>query len=444
MGVIDTIDALVERATVRRDAARRAREKVVPAQASVAFTDYGRQGKVNVAQFRNWADHSELVRGAIDIRRGQVAVAEWDILPADPERPYSENLQARIKRLFDTPNPTRNSFRSFTEPVLEDVLVLDAGSIEKVRNLRGQVAQLWYVDGGEIKVSKYWDGEEDEPRYFWYPDGRARASWKNEDFVYVMSRPSTHRVVGLATLEILKNTIDAELNGSSYNARQVTSAAPDGMLDLGEGVRPNQVEQFKSYWLAEVAGKGAMAILGGSRGAKFVPFRQSNRDMQFVEWQNYLLRKTALVFQLAAQDLNSVVDVNRASAAVFQENTEDRGLRPLLGLVADYYTREIVWDEGFGGRDNNLKFAFTRLNQRETLDAAKVQDIQTAGIPTRVVNELRKKDGLEPWGPEFDQPMVLVGNQVVRLENVPSAGDLLTSQKTPEPRPGDGSSKGEG
>ena len=48
-------------------------------------------------------------------------------------------------------------------------------------------------------------------------------------------------------------TIDAELSGANYNARQVQNAAPDGMLDLGEGARPEQVDQFKSYWQAEVA-----------------------------------------------------------------------------------------------------------------------------------------------------------------------------------------------
>lgn len=427
--VLNAIDDAIARAAGRREA----REKRVPAQASLALTDAGRQGKANVKLFRHWSEHSELVRGAIDIRRGQVATATWDIIPADPDKPYSISLKERIKDLFDAPNPTRESFRSFTEPVLEDVLVLDAGSIEKVRNLRGEIAELWYVDGGEIKVAKYWDGEPEVPRYFWYPDGRARTAWLNKDFTYIMSRPGTHRVVGLSTMEVLKLTIDAELGGSAYNARQVQSAAPDGMLDLGEGVRPDQVEKFKAYWLSEIAGKGAMAILGGSRGAKFLPFRQSNRDMQFVEWQNYLLRKTALVFGLSPVDLNAVTDVNRASAGVLQENTDDRGLRPLLGLMADYYTREIVWDEGFGGKENNLKFAFTKLNQRETLDDAKVQSTQTGQMPTRAVNELRKKDGLEPWGPEFDVPMVIVGNQVVSLKDVPTAGELLEAQKKPEP-----------
>jgi phage portal protein BeeE len=433
MSFLSRIDAAIERAFPIKAVGPKALEQKVPAQAAVAFTDSGRQGKANVKLFRHWSEHSELIRGAIDIRRGQVAVAEWDILANDPEKTYSEPLKSQVKRLFDTPNPTRNSFRNFTEPVVEDILVLDAGCIEKVRNLRGQIAQLWYVDGGEIRVAKYWDGDPDQPRYFWYPDGQVRVSWKNEDFVYIMSRPATNRVVGLSSMEVLKLTIDAELGSSAYNTRQVTSAAPDGMLDLGEGVRGEQVEKFKSYWLAEIAGKGAMAILGGSRGAKFTPFRMSNRDMQFTEWQMYLLRKTALVFGLSPQDLNAVTEVNRASASVFQEQTEDRGLRPLLGNVADYYTREIVWDEAFGGPDNNLRFTFTKLNQRETLDNAKVQSTQTGGMPTRAVNELRKKDGLEPWGPEFNLPMVLAGNNVIRLEDVPSAGEVLSGQQKQEP-----------
>lgn len=420
---------------------RQAEERKDPSAAAVMHGESGREGKPNAKLFRHWAAHSELVRGAIDIRRGQVAVAEWDIIPHDPEKPYSEPLKQKIKKLFDSPNPTRNSFRNFTEPVVEDILVLDAGSIEKVRSYRGEIVQLWSVDGGEVRVAKFWDGDPDEWRYFWYPDGRLRAVWKNEDFLYIMSRPATHRVVGLSTLEVLKLTIDRELGADAYNSRQVQSAAPDGMLDLGEGVRPDKVEKFRTYWQTEILGKSAMAIIGGSKGANFLRFRDSNRDMQFAEWQNYLLRKTALVFGLSAMDLNAVTDVNRAVGNVLQENTEDRGLRPLLGLVGDYYTREIVWDEGFGGPENNLMFAFTKLNQRESLDAAKVQQIQAGGIPTRAVNELRKRDGLEPWGAEFDKPMVVAGNQVLLLDGVPSASDALAAKKPEQVGPGSSTSK---
>jgi len=415
---------------VWKAATRQSSPKNVPASSALVMQERGRVAKANVQLFRHWAEHSEWIRAAINVRKNQVSSAEWDIVPFDPQKPYSETLKNQIKQIFDRPNPSADSFRSFVEPVLEDVLVLDAGVVEKVKTLRGQVAQLWPVDGGKIRVNSLWDGGE-EPRYYWYPDGFLRAAFKNEDMLYVMANPATYRVVGLAPLETLKLTVDAELSGHSYNHRQVVNAAPDGMLDLGEGARPEQVEQFKSYWFNEVAGKGAMAFVGGTKNAKFIPFRSSNRDMQFLEWQQYLVRKICAVFGLSPQDLGLSFDVNRANGEVLQENTDDRGIRPLMGLLQDYFTREIVWDEGFGGSDNNLAFRFTRLNLRDSLAQAQVQKIQLAGLPTRSINEVRKEQGLEPWGPEFDIPMVVTPTGAVRLDKVPTAQDVVDAKQKP-------------
>ena len=53
--------------------------------------------------------------------------------------------------------------------VVEDILTLDAGVIEKVRSLDGVTRQMWPVDGGKVKVNALWDGDPEEPRFFWYP-----------------------------------------------------------------------------------------------------------------------------------------------------------------------------------------------------------------------------------------------------------------------------------
>lgn len=416
-------------------ASRRTDPKKNPSSASVVSNDRSRVAKSNVLLFRNWAEHSEWIRAAIGVRKSQVSSAEWDIVAFDPEKPFSESLKDKIKDIFDSPNPAADSFRSFVEPVVEDILVLDAGVVEKVRSLRGGLAEMWAVDGGRIRVSSMWSGEPEMPRYFWYPDGTLRATFKNEDMVYIMENPATYRPVGLSKLETLKLTIESELQGHSYNHRQVTNAAPDGMLDLGEGARPEQVDQFKSYWLAEVAGKGAMAFIGGTKNAKFIPFRNSNRDMQFLEWQIYLVRKISAVFGLSPQDLGLTFDVNRSSSEVQQENTDDRGIRPLMSLIQDYFTREIVWDPSFGGSDNNLAFRFTKLNLRETLNQAKVLEIGLAKMPWRAVNEVRKEQGLTPWGPQFDVPMVVTPTGAVSLSEVPSAQEVANKSKPAEKPP---------
>ena len=411
--------------------------KLPQASAAFVYQDRGRVGKANVALFRNWSEHSEWVRAAINVRKAQVSSADWDIVPFDTEGTINQDLQAHIRRLFYTPNAQTDSFRSFIEPIVEDLLVLDAGVIEKVPTMRKMIGELWPVDGGTIKVNAFWDGDEAKPRYYWYPDATMRQAFNNREMVYIMANPATYRPIGLSPLETLKYTIDAELAGSTYNARQVQNAAPDGMIDLGEGARPDQVEKFESYWKSEIAGRGAMAFIGGSRGAKFVPFRASNRDMQFLEWQTFLVRKIASVFGLSPQDLGLTFDINRANSEVLQENTDDRGLRPLMALLQEYLTREIVWDRGFGGPDNNLAFRFTRLNLKETLSRAQINKLALAGVPWKSVNEARLEDGREPWGTEFDTPMMVTPTGAVTLDDVPTAREVMegtpaASESAPE------------
>jgi hypothetical protein len=747
-----------------------------PASAvTVAYSgNRGRVGKANVRMFRNWAEHSEWVRAAIDIRKTQASQAEWQILPVDDERPFSQPLTDRITALLRKPNPQNDSFRSFIEPVIEDILVLDAGCVEKVRSLRDEPVELWPVDGGLIRVSATWDGDPEEARYWWYPDQLPRASYRNDELLYMMMKPRTYTPIGLSPLETLKMAIDGELRGSAYNDRQLNQAAPDGMLDLGEGARPNQVEEFKcyaddtefltesgwrryddigssdrlamvddagelhygafsdrfeapyqgpmvhvrgqrgvdllvtpnhrmvvsdrdgaryrfldasetvgrqlsipmaplawncvapapvvletatrvagttrgaqprpvpsipirdwlefvgylvsdgwvqesdaapytvgisqnagakaevidaclsrlpfhvtrskkqggsmvewrifsktlcdwarvevgigalqkhlprnlmsldrehltilfdalmlgdgtwsgdhakyttassrladdvqelalkvgrraivslvvhgsdqwydvhmadrraarvlssknvewsgrvvcftvptgrlivrrnghasicgnSYWSSEIEGKGVMAILGGTKGAKFHQFRGSNRDMQFMEWQIYLIGKICAVFQISRQDLGFTMDINRANGEVVQENTEDRGIRSLLGLTQDYITREIVQDDRFGGPDNNLQFAYTSLNLKESLSKAQINTKALAGLPWKSVNDARRDDGRPPY-PEaiFERPMAMTPRGIVVITNdVPTARETLeATNKPPEP-----------
>lgn len=413
-----------------------------PGSSSLVFQERGRVGKSSGALFRNWAEHSEWVRAAVNIRKAQVSSAEWDIVPFDSTKPFNESRQQELRDLFNRPNLAVESFRSWVEPILEDILVLDAGTIEKERTLGGKVAALHAVDGAKIKVSSVWDGDPDEPRYWWVPTPQYEVPFKNEDLVYIMANPRTYSVMGLSPLETLKMALDAEINGSQYNTRQVTNAAPDGLLDLGESARPEQIEKFQSYWLSEVAGKGAMAFIGGTKGAKFVPFRGSNRDMQYQEWLMYLVRKIAAVYGISPQDLGLTFDINRATSETQMEMTEDRGLRPLLALVQDYFTREIVWDASNGGTVNNLAFRFTRLNIKESMSKANINKLALAGMPWKPVNEARMDEGRPPLGdpndPEnpYNKLMANTPLGVVTVDDVMTAKEVAAPPPPPAPAAG--------
>jgi HK97 family phage portal protein len=359
--------------------------------------------KANANTYRAWS-LTPWVRSAIKIRREQIAGADWDIVPADKEGRQNKRLARRIRDLIETPNAKITSFHSFAQELLEDLLVLDGAACEKVRYPSGELAELWPTPGEYIAIDPRWTGSDpDEYRYYYIPDGQVRAKFKNADMLYMMDNPRTVSAMGISPIEVLKTVIDSEYQAMQYNRRMVMGAAPSGALNIGEGASATDVEKARSKLEAEVFGQSSMAVIGGYKNPSWMPFNQSNKDMQFREWQDLLLRCIAVVYGLSPMDLGITFDVNRSSAEQQAANTEDRGLRPLLDLFQRYLTKEVVQDESYGGKENNLAFAFSALNLSETKQKADINKIAVGGVAWKTVNEARVMDGRQPLGEMEDE-----------------------------------------
>ncbi len=356
--------------------------------------------------YRQWS-LTPWVRSAIKIRREQIASADWDIVQYDRDGPKNVRLAKRIRNLVEQPNAKQDSFHSFVQELLEDILVLDAGAAEKVRTPQGELVEIWPTPGEYIAVNPRWDGSQpDMARYYYIPDGQVRATFRNEDMIYMMDNPRTVSALGISPIEVLKTVIDSELANQHYNRRQVLGAAPDGVFNIGDNALPEDVSKAKGEAQQRSGEGGAMWIVGGFKQPTWTPFRSNNRDMQFAEWENLLLRCIATVYGLSPMDLGLTADVNRSTAEQQAENTEDRGLRPLLDLFQRYLTRNIVWDETFGGRANNLQFAFSALNLNETKSKADINKIALGGTGWKSINEARIMDGRQPFGDLNDDPNI--------------------------------------
>ncbi len=391
--------------------------------------------KIQPKQLRHWADTSEWVRAAINHRRRQVSQSEWHIMPIDREAPHDAQLQAVIELIFLHPNARQKTFRELIEPTVEDILVLDRGVIEKETNVRGLPIALHLVDGGTIRTKMAWNGEPDEPRYEWWPNSVHVADLLDAQIVLMMENPTSHRTDGFSPLEALKATIDADLEARDFNKRMVSQTNPNGILNLGENVGTNVVDAFRVYWDAEVAGNKQMAIVGGVKNMAFQGLGQTAREMQYMQWQVYLLRKIAAVFGIAPQDLGITFDVNRANATTQQELSEDRGLKPLLRLIEEQINTKVLADFAqtkakqlhsageidmqtlrmaialthVNPRDHtdifhklhsanilNLAFKFRLRSAKSTRDQADYNRWALAGFPWRTTNEVRAEDGFEP------------------------------------------------
>lgn len=380
--------------------------------------------KTGVDLYRSWA-RTPWIHGAIGVRKDQIASAEYEVAPVDPTAQYSKRLVKEIKFLFDHPNPRDRSFRAFVTPVIDDLMTLDSGCVELIETGRRDLRYIFPVDSKHVRVARDWDGlDGDTARYFWYPNGiDSGRAWRNSQFLMLMQNSTTYTPLGLSPIEILRMTIDALLYGGDYNRRQVRGAAPEGLLHLGEGVPPDKVEQFRTEWQAYQQQGGALAIIGGGKNPDFKAFRQSNRDMQFLEWLRWLVMEIAIVYRESIQDLQQMFDINRATGDNLAEQSEDRGLRPLADLIQDEFTQQIVWHPSFGGPDNNLCFRFTNLKIRDSYERARTHDLALAHFPKLTPNEARVDDGRKPIGSltDPDNPFnQLLANTSQGLVRVPA------------------------
>lgn len=363
--------------------------------------------KRSVQQLRRWSRTNPWIRSAINLRRGQVSRARWDIVPHDAGVNENPAMANRIRDFLREPNGRGDSWRSFIEPIVEDLLVLDQGVIEKELTVGRRaglnvnpIKNLWPKDAGRIAFAPNWDGSEpNSVRYFEYDDsGKVVAEYKNEEMVVIIANPVTYSPLGLSPIEVLAETIEADLKAAQYNANMVEQATPPGIINLGEGVRPDQVDAFRSYWDAEIAGQSQTAIIGGGKGVNWIPMSQSNRDMQFLEWQMYLARKICAAFGVQPQDIGISFDVNRSSAEVGAQLTADNGILPLMDLVADYLTKEVV-----GVFDKTLRFAYTDMGRASAAVMGDYYKQALSGLPWLRLNDALKERGQEGLGELGDE-----------------------------------------
>ena len=379
----------------------------VPQAGNGMFTLVSQRGgyvtKPNAGTYRAWSESSPWVRAAIDILRDAVSSAEWDILPIDKSGPRNVRITRRVRDLMEEPNAA-DSFWSWTQKLVEDICVLDAGVVELVRYPDGEIAELWPVMGESIYVNARWDGSDpDELRYVWAPDGTVRGTFISDDMMYVMANPRTNSAVGLSPLEVLKNTITAELNSMDYNSRMVRGAPPEGALNIGETAQKEDVNAAKTEWESTILGQTGFAIIGGYKSPGFIKFRDTNQEMQYREWLDYLVRQIAVVLGQSPMALGNTLDRNPSTPEAHGANTAGRGMKPLMAMLQTHITRHVVHDESFGGRANNLQFAFTALNLKESLNRAKINEIAVGSTPWKTVNEARIMDGRPPLGEMSDE-----------------------------------------
>jgi len=351
--------------------------------------------KATPANLRRFSE-TPVARRAINTIKDRVAGMRWRIQPRQgrklSEIPDAEQRIAILTRNFEQPNPD-DSFRSFAEQVLEDVIVGGFGAVELDRNDDAErPLTMWPVDGATIRLKADWDGNPDSPRYVQEtgkhgPEGQV--TLKDCELSYIRLNPRTHTPFGLGRLEVAFETVHALLGAMRYASNLASNSVVQYALWMQE-LDPTQHERLIRWWQDEIEGTGRVPILSAENKPEVLRFGSGTDADLRLQWQEFLIRIVADAFDLPPMMLGLQGDVNRATAQEACDLAFRTAIVPTARLLAEHLTRDAIgkrlgWDD--------LEFVFTDVDAPNEREEVEIQQILlSSGVLT--VNEVRRMRGL--------------------------------------------------
>lgn len=384
---------------------------------------------VTYSTLRTMAQRCEWVAAVIKTRQNQVRKAKWSVIPKDRDdnSPGVEALCEKITNLLRHPSmhgsrPSSRSWKQYVAEVVRDVLTIDQGCTEKEWTVDKWIAAMYPVDGATIAPNMDERGGYHDDAYVQTVDGRITARFGIEDLMVIIDNPQTDvrfAGYGFSPLESLIVSVSAELYASKYNASYFEKGSvPEGMINLGPEAAPEDVDAFRMYWMNEIMGRPwAIPILGGSK-AEWIPWRASNKDMEFMAYQEWLLKKICAMFNISPKEMGLIEDVNRSTAESQDTSEQEKGIEPLLELIEDSFEVEVIGEHGLGVGDY-VEFKFDEEGESEEAILNRFQVAIPMGAATRA--EFREALNMEPGDNDGLNEFLVEGGEVLPL---PSGADL--------------------
>jgi len=368
--------------------------------------------KPTPANLRRFAE-TPIARKAINTIKDRIAGMAWRIQPRrgrsldeSPARadfapdgltmlPSAAERIAALTLNFEQPNP-QDSFRSFIEQILEDVLVGGFGAIEL--DLTGDTARpltMWPVDGASIRIRSDWDGNPSSPHYVQQTllnvDPEKVITLADEELSYIRLNPRSYTPFGLGKLEVAFETIHEFLCAHRFASRLASNSVVQYALWL-QNLSPQHHERLIRWWQDEIEGTGKVPILTVENKPEVLRFAGGTDADLRLQWQEFLIRIIADAFDLPPMLLGLERDVNRNTATTQYDDAFRTAVVPVARLIAEHLTRDAIgkrlgWDD--------LEFVFTDVDAPNELEQAQIQQI-LIGSGVLTINEVRRMRGLPP------------------------------------------------
>ena len=359
-------------------------------------------------------ENNIIIRMIISHIIDSVVQTDFNIVPAKEEDEITDEIQGQIDEAtkFFEAKKWMESWNSTLRRMLPDLLMYDCGILIKIfgkecydedgilnENNDTPPLEMSSRDGRSFlidcdpygRILKYW-------QYSFMNIQSTPIAFSKDEIIYIMARPQSRSVYGVASLQIIKDVMDYITSSIASNrAYWENGMFPGLQIDHPDIVDPEELKArallYKETLKGEANYNKALITAGGT---KVTPLQFTNQQNQWLEAAQYMQKLIFALFKLSPSQLGFTEQTNRATAIVQSENYKQEGVRTILTLLENYLNREIVWR--YFGEEIEFKFDdsldLTDEKQRSDIDHNKLTD------GTSTINEIRKRDGDEEFADE--------------------------------------------
>lgn len=376
------------------------------------------------------------------------------VVKKDPKAPYTEDERQEIAAVEDfiyrcgrkdgTPQSDTMLFGEFLKLIARDALTFGHIAIEKVKTRSGGLhrfrplpAESVYLvnkklsrsqiqmqtkanqaaikqNKGDNDPTKEQDVNEVPINYYKYVqvgyDMRPLANFGDEDLVFKLFNPQNFADSNgycYSPLELAIINVTNHLNVENYNSNFFTHGyAARGILHLKGTVTQAQLMNFRRQFYNSISGQQhawRTPIVAGLDEVQWVPMSASAREMEYINFNNHLLRIICAQFQIDPVELglDYLISAN-GRAPMQQANNEykivysrERGLKPILMFVEDMINCDLL-----PALDKNLadKYKFIFTGYTDETAQSEIAQMQAEMTVWKSMNDLltqSQKDALD-------------------------------------------------
>lgn len=335
---------------------------------------------------------SPIPRRAINVIKNGITKLNWSVAAIDENdsEKYKEVCKI-IERSLLKPNPG-DTFRSWIEQIVEDMLVCSAGSSEILKAGDPQRPfRMYPTDSFSIDLYPDWDGKPDSYRYAQRVNGQY-VSLKASEMMYIRMNPRTNTPFGLSPLETVWESVNNFIESHRAAGKQAKNTFLKKLINLGKNSDKNAVKAFIEYWSSEVMGQGKMPVVGGFEGTSILDLGATDDKGLYIEWQRFLIEIVAIAFDISPKKLGQTKDVNRSTADSEDDDTNST-IESIAENIVEHINNHII--DGIFHLGGVIEFKFhyaTSLkDQKLKADIDAIYLDRRVKTPDEIRDELAKK-----------------------------------------------------